>query len=311
VGKVSLGVTTIGGFTGLRLLADFIDSIGVAGPARKDVHNPHHRDARPPPVGISYDFPWTFMSQAHLTMAWTEELQRSCSESPARCSKRSRPVPSFAPTLSDMKNHYAVWLVASGLLSSLGPCGRSAATETVGNAPATDPHLDLVAALEATSPNPSLGDQAQVLGRLVGTWDVEYTDFAKDGKAIHRTGGFIVGWVMDGRAIQDLWIVNPSGKRKDREVYTDLHYFDPKTRTWRATFVDPEHGSVARFTGGPVGNDRFVLETQDINSEQTRWSFNDIRPDSFVWRDEASSDGGKTWRLQAEYQMKRQGAAPA
>jgi hypothetical protein len=210
-----------------------------------------------------------------------------------------------------MKIHCAVWLVASGLLSSLGPCGRSAATETVDNAPATDPPLDLVAALEATSPNPSLGDQAQVLGRLVGTWDVEYTDFAKDGKALHRTGQFIVGWVMDGRAIQDVWIVNPSGKRKDREVYTDLHYFDPKTRTWGATFVDPEHGSVARFTGGPVGNDRFVLETQDMNSEQTRWSFNDIRPDSFVWRDEASRDGGKTWRLQAEYQMKRRTAAPA
>jgi hypothetical protein len=209
------------------------------------------------------------------------------------------------------RNHYAVWLVASGLLSSLGTCGPSAATETVGNTPATDPHLGLMAALEATSPNPSLGDQAQVLGRLVGTWDVEYTDFAKDGKAIHRTGEFIVGWVMDGRALQDLWIVNPSGKRKDREVYTDLHYFDPKTRTWRATFVDPEHGSVARFTGGGVGNDRFVLETLDIDSRQTRWSFNDIRPDSFVWRDEASSDGGKTWRLQAEYQMKRRDAAPA
>ena len=41
--------------------------------------------------------------------------------------------------------------------------------------------------------------------------------------------------------------------------YTDLHYFDPKTRTWCATFVDPEHGSVARFTGGPVGNDRLKI----------------------------------------------------
>lgn len=197
-----------------------------------------------------------------------------------------------------MKNHYAVWLLASGL-------------SAVGSASASDPPLDLIAALEATSPNPSLGDQAQVLGRVVGTWDVEYTDFAKDGKAIHRTGQFIVGWIMDGRAIQDLWIVNPSGKRKDREVYTDLHYFDPQTRTWRATFVDPEHGSLARFTGGPVGNDRFVLETQDLGSQTNRWSFNDIRADSFVWRDEASSDGGKTWKLQSEYQMKRRGAGPA
>jgi hypothetical protein len=198
-----------------------------------------------------------------------------------------------------MKNQFALWLIAAGLLSSL---------IADGGARATDPPLDLTTALKATSPNPALGDQAQVLGRIVGTWDVEYTDFAKDGTAIHRTGEFIVGWIMDGQAVQDLWIVNPSGKRKDREVYTTLHYFDPKSRTWRATFVDPEHGSIARFTGGPVGNDRFVLETPDLGKQTNRWSFNDIRSDSFVYRDEASSDGGKTWKLQSEYQMKRRRA---
>jgi hypothetical protein len=210
-----------------------------------------------------------------------------------------------------MKKHYAVWLMAAGLLLSLSACSRVAATEKDGNAPATDPRLGLVTELSATSPHPSLGNQAEVVGRLVGTWEVEYTHFAKDGKATHRTGEFIVGWVMDGRAIQILWIVNPSGTRKDREVYTNVHWLDPKSRAWRSAFVDPEHGSVARFTGGPVGHDRFVLETEDFGSGQSRWSANDIRPDSFVWRDEASSDGGKTWRLQAEYQMKRRGAAPA
>jgi len=195
-----------------------------------------------------------------------------------------------------MKKHY-VWLMAAGLLSSLSA--------------ASDPHPSLATQINATNPNASLGDQAEVVGRLVGTWNVEYTDFAKDGKATHRTGEFIVGWVMDGRALQDLWIVDPSGTRKDREVYTDLHWFDSKSRTWRSAFVDPEHGAATRFTGGPVGNDRFVLETQDLDSKQTRWSFNDIRPDSFVWRDEVSNDGGKTWKLQSEYQMKRRGAAVA
>lgn len=58
-------------------------------------------------------------------------------------------------------------------------------------------------------------------------------------------------------------------------------------------------------TSGPVGNDRYVLETSDLGSKQTRWSFNDIRADSFVWRDEASNDDGKTWKLQSEYKMKR------
>lgn len=144
-----------------------------------------------------------------------------------------------------MNKHHAVWLMASGLLLTI--CSGAAAAENVGNAP------DLVTVLKATSPHPSLGDQAEVLSRLVGTWDVEYTDFGKDGKANHRTGQFIVGWVLDGRALQDVWIVNPSGTRKDREVYAYVHYFDPKARTWGATFFDPAHGSIARFTGGPVG----------------------------------------------------------
>ena len=208
-----------------------------------------------------------------------------------------------------MKTHNAAWLIASILASaSTGIC--SAGTEKVGNASATDPRRDLVTALEASSPNASLGDQAEVLGRLVGTWDVEYTDFDKDGKAIHRTGEFIVSWVMDGRALQDLWIVNPSGTRKEREVYTYLHYFEPKSRTWHATFVDPEHGSVAGFTGSATGNDRFVLATHDLGSEETRWSFNDIRPDSVIFRDEASGDGGKTWKLRSEDHMTRRGAHP-
>jgi hypothetical protein len=206
-----------------------------------------------------------------------------------------------------MKKH-ARCLLASALLSSVS-CGISfAASAETATAPAAEPRLDITTALEAAGPNPSLGDQAKVLNRLVGTWDVEYTDFMKDGTTLHRTGEFMVGWIMDGRALQDLWIVDPWGKHKDREVYMDVHYFDAKSRTWHAAFVDPQDGSVARFTASEVGNDRFVLETKEIDSGQTRWSFNDIRPDSFIWRDEGSSDGGKTWKLRSEYHMKRRGA---
>jgi hypothetical protein len=202
-----------------------------------------------------------------------------------------------------------VWLLASCTLSWVGVSREAAATGKAGGAPATDPRLDMVTALQAMGPHSSLGDQANVFGRFVGTWDVEYTDFSKDGSVTHRSGEFIVGWVMDGRVIQDFWIVYPSGTRKDREVYTELRYYDPKSGTWPMTFIDPEHASVARFAGGAVGDDRIVLDTQDFNGEVTRWSFNNIRPESFDFRDEASGDGGKTWRLQSEYHMKRRGAA--
>jgi hypothetical protein len=168
----------------------------------------------------------------------------------------------------------------------------------------------MVTALQSMGPHPSLGDQAKVFGRFVGTWEVEYADFSKSGKVTHRSGELTVGWIMDGRAIQDVWIVNPSGTTKEREVYTDLRYFDPKSRTWPAIFFDPQIASVAKFTGGAAGDSRIVLDTADLGAEDTRWSFNDIRPDSFVFRDEASNDGGKTWRLQSEYHMKRRGEVP-
>jgi hypothetical protein len=206
---------------------------------------------------------------------------------------------------------FAVWLLASVFLSWASLSIRAAAaTGKARNAPATDPRLDMVTALQAMGPHPSLGDQAKVFGRFVGTWDAEYTEFSKDGKATHRSGEVIVGWVMDGRAIQDLFIIYPSSAHRERFIGTTLRYFDPKSGTWRATFIDPEHVSVARFTGGAVGDEQIVLHSQDFDGKEARWSFNDIRPDSFVFRDEESSNGGKIWRLREEDHMKRRGAGP-
>jgi hypothetical protein len=201
---------------------------------------------------------------------------------------------------SALKPWFAVWFLAAFCLL----------WASLSKALVADPRLDMVVALKALGPHPSLGDQSNLFDRLVGTWDVEYTDISKDGKKTHRSGEFIVGWVMDGRVIQDFWVVYPSGTRKDREVYTDLRYYDPKSRTWRSTFIDPEHASAARFTGSTVGDDRIVLDTQDFGTTDTRWSINDLRLDSFTWREEESLDGGKTWRLLAEDHMKRRAAKP-
>jgi len=128
-----------------------------------------------------------------------------------------------------MKTHYAEVLLASGFLvwASLG----------ISDAAATDPRLDMVAGLQATGPHTSLGEQAQVFGRFVGIWDGEYTEFSKDGKTTHSSGEWIFGWVMDGRAIQDLFIVHPSAARKERYIGTTLRYFEPKSGTWSVTFA--------------------------------------------------------------------------
>jgi hypothetical protein len=206
---------------------------------------------------------------------------------------------------------FAAWLLASVFLlwASLDFTGAV----TMGkarNASATDPRLDMVTALQAMGPHLSLGDQSKVFGRYVGTWDGEYTEFSKDGKTTRSSGEWIFGWVMDGRAIQDLFVIHPSAARKERYIGTTLRYFDPKSETWSVTFIDPENGGVQTLTGGAVADDRIVLLGKDADGKESRWSFDDIRPDSWVFRDEASSDGGKTWRLREEDHMKRRRSAP-
>ena len=165
--------------------------------------------------------------------------------------------------------------------------------------------------LPSKLPHVSLGEASALDAKLIGTWAVDYSDFNKDGKAVHRTGQFLVSWVLDGRAVQYLWIVDPSGSRKEREVYTELRYFDPKSRSWNGVFFDPEHASMAKFTSEPQG-DSIVMHSSDLGAADTRWTFGAIGPNSLVFRDEASDDGGKTWHLRSEDHMTRQaGAKPA
>jgi len=48
-----------------------------------------------------------------------------------------------------------------------------------------------------------------------------------------------------------------------------------------------------------------VLTGRDEAGSMLRWSFNDIKTDSFVWRGEISSDDGKTWKVQGENHIHR------
>jgi len=190
-------------------------------------------------------------------------------------------------------------VAASCVILGMTPGGADAA------ASGSDSRLEPGTSLQATGPHPSLGANARTLAPLVGSWNVEYTDFPKDGKASRRSGQFTAGWILDGRALQDFWVVDPSGTNKEREVFTELFYFDPKSATWHVDSFDPYVSAVATFAG-PVREDGVVVESHDLDPKAThRWSFNDVRPGSLVFRDEASSDGGKTWTLKSEYRMTR------
>lgn len=181
-------------------------------------------------------------------------------------------------------------------------------TEAQGLKHTPDPRQAMVSVLSASSPHPSLGDEARVWDRFIGTWDCAFTFFLDDGSIRHSSGELEFGWIMDGRAVQDIWITYPKEAGKERGIGTSVRFFDSKSKLWRVVFVSPAYGAVVTVQGGAEG-DRIVLRGVDDENSMLRWSFNDIRSDSFIWRGEKSRDGGKTWKLEEEHHMKRRVAA--
>jgi hypothetical protein len=159
--------------------------------------------------------------------------------------------------------------------------------------PEADPKRQMVAVLAAPGPHPAIGEQARVWDRFIGMWDCDFGFLGDDGNVRHSPGELEFGWVLDGRAVQDLWIGYPRSGEKERSIGTSIRWFDETSKLWRVVFVNP----------------RFVLRGHDAEGAALRWSFNDIQPNSFTWRGERSHDGGKTWRLKEEHHMKRRNPA--
>ena len=203
----------------------------------------------------------------------------------------------------------AVALSTASVLCDAPSSARASAVAAPSPCPqGSDPRREMIAALWAPGPHASLGPEARVFDRFVGAWDSDYAFHAEDGSVRHATGEVLFGWIIDGRAMQDVWISHPRDGTKERNIGTSLRFFDDKARAWRVVFVSPLFGALLTVQGG-VDGDRIVLRGADDEGAALRWSFNDIRADSFVWRGEKSRDGGKTWRLEEEHHMKRRTAA--
>jgi hypothetical protein len=173
-----------------------------------------------------------------------------------------------------------------------------------------DPRTAMIDVLPALGPHPSLGDEASTFDRFIGTWDCQYMFHLDNGSTRQSKGEVRFGWVLDGQAIQDIWISYPKEPGKERGIGTTVRFFDTRAKTWRMIFVNPDYGAVLQVSGGSEG-DRIVLRGVDDEGSMLRWSFNDITANAFVWRGEKSLDGGKTWKLEEEHHMTRRTGAAA
>ena len=172
----------------------------------------------------------------------------------------------------------------------------------------------MTAFLDALGANDAAADRAgkmDLYGRFVGSWELDVTQIADDGRKRRRPGEWHFGWALDGRAIQDVWIVPPRGALRDGDAAarfnsygTTLRVYDPDIDAWRIQWTDPVTRSFLAMIGRADGDDIVQLGTRP-DGQLVRWSFSEIRPGSFRWRGEISGDNGANWRVITEFTARR------
>jgi hypothetical protein len=136
-----------------------------------------------------------------------------------------------------------------------------------------DQQLDFYSRLAAPGRSPEIPESADVYGWLCGSWDLDVVHYrAIDVRSKGMRGEVHAGWVLEGRAVQDVWIM-PRGAERSANADKTI-------------------------------NDIVQLGTR-ADGTQTRWRFTEITPDSFHWLGEALQPDGTTWKLEGEFRAKR------
>ena len=173
----------------------------------------------------------------------------------------------------------------------------------------------LAAALSAPGRSPEIPESADCYGWLVGSWDLEVRHYWSDvsDRGLRAEAHF--GWVLEGRAVQDVWIMP---RREDRSGPVDkalnsygttLRVWDAALQAWRVTWINPVAGHRVDLVGRWEGKDVVQIGSRDGGATPVRWTFSEITPDSFRWTGEALLPDGKTWKLEGEFRARRRDAS--
>jgi hypothetical protein len=171
--------------------------------------------------------------------------------------------------------------------------------------------VGFVTALASRGRSPEIPESMDVYGWLVGSWDLEVIRYRGiDVVSRGVTGEVHFGWVLEGRAIQDVWITPRRSDRTGNEEPTQSMYgttfrmWDPTIQAWRITWKNPAGGHYEEQIGRRIGRD-IVQVGARANGTPTRWMFTEITPDSFRWIGDALEVDGNTWRPEGEFRATR------
>jgi hypothetical protein len=165
--------------------------------------------------------------------------------------------------------------------------------------------------LSAAGRSPEIGESDDVYGWLVGSWDLEVLHYkGVDVSGSGLSGEVHAGWVLEGRAVQDTWIMprrserTPASEKTNNMYGTTLRIWEPSLRAWLIRWINPVSGHLEQQIGRRVGKDIVQIGAR-ADGTPTRWRFTEITAESFHWIGESLSPGGQTWKLEGEFRARR------
>jgi len=97
-------------------------------------------------------------------------------------------------------------------------------------------------ALQAGGPAVDRGGNMDLYAWLIGSWELDVTGHLPDGNTRRRPGAWHFGWVLEGRAIQAVWIVPARGEARAGDAARNGNvYGTPPNRCLAYSVGRPRH----------------------------------------------------------------------
>jgi hypothetical protein len=151
-----------------------------------------------------------------------------------------------------------------------------------------------------------LADVDDIFGWMVGSWDVDAVIHDAGGRTQKTKGEVHASWVLEGRALQDLFIFprradRVSGVARHGDRYgTTLKTYDRKSGEWRVTFINPASDDTSAQLLARRSGDGVDMEGSLSDGTPVRWQYRSITPNSFRYTAERLEKDSKSWRLYLE-----------
>ncbi|MGD0159962.1 MAG: hypothetical protein ABSB89_06655 [Candidatus Bathyarchaeia archaeon] len=113
----------------------------------------------------------------------------------------------------------------------------------------------------------------------MGDWDIVGVKSPSPSGVVFKKGGEVhFGWILNGRAVQDVWMTYDEHSKKAIPVGTTIRVYDPSIDAWHSTSISVLLRSVQTFVARQVGRD-IVLEGVTKMAIQSAGSFQKSSPD--------------------------------